>query len=73
MSRQREAPLVDPAKDARRYVGLACAASYLGVHEETLRARIEAGHLPAYRDGKVYRIKVSALVRYQREPPDLSS
>jgi len=39
------------------------------VHEETLRARIEAGHLPAYRDGKVYKIRIARLLRYQREPP----
>lgn len=53
MSRHREAPLVDPATDPRRSVGLACAARYLGMHKETLRGRIEQGLLPAYRDGKV--------------------
>jgi len=73
MSRRREPPIVDPAKHPRRAVGLAAAADFLGVHERTLRRRIEEGLLPAYRDGKVYRISVAALVRYQREPPDASS
>lgn len=69
--RHPEPPLVDPAHDARRSVGLGVAASFLGVHQETLRSRIEAGLLPAYRDGKVYRISVMALVKYQREPPEV--
>lgn len=68
MSRHREPPLVDPATDKRRAVGLACAAAFLGVHEETLRSRIEQGLLPAYRDGKVYRIRVASLLRYSRTP-----
>lgn len=72
MSRHREPPLVDPAHDPRRTVGLRVAAAFLGLHEQTLRSRIEAGLLHAHRDGRVYRIRVAALVRYQREPPDLS-
>ena len=66
MSRGPDPPLVDPASDPRRTVGLSVAARFLGVHARTLRARIEDGRLPAWRDGKVYRIKVAALVRYQR-------
>ena len=69
MSRHPEPPLVDPVRDPRRAVGLAVAAKFLGVHEETLRRRIEEGLLPAYRDGKVYKIRVTALVRYLRTPP----
>ena len=69
-SERHQAALVDPATDPRRSVGLACAARYLGMHEETLRGRIEQGLLPAFRDGKVYRIKVAALVRYKAKPPD---
>jgi excisionase family DNA binding protein len=68
VSRHREAPLVDPATDPRRDVGLAVGAQFLGMHEETLRRRIEEGRISAFRDGKVYRISVKALVRYQREP-----
>jgi excisionase family DNA binding protein len=70
MSRHREAPLVDPAHDPRKAVGLRVAAGFLGLGERTLRHRIEEGLLPAYRDGKVYRIRVTALVRYQRDPPE---
>lgn len=44
------------------------AATFLGLHRNTVRARIEAGVLPAWRDGKAYRIRVTALVRYQRAP-----
>ena len=71
MSRHPDPPLVDPATHPRRTVSLSVAAKFLGVHAETLRARIEAGLLPAYRDGKVYKIQVRALVRYQREPPEM--
>lgn len=71
MSRAKEPPLVDPATDPRRAVGLAVGAAFLGLHEETLRRRIEQGLIPAYRDGKVYKIRVAALVRYQRTAPDV--
>jgi len=66
VSRHREAPIVDPATCPRRRVYLATAAAYLGMHERTVRRRIEEGLIPAFRDGKVYRISVAALVRYQR-------
>ena len=72
MSRHREPPLVDPQTDPRRAVGLTTAAAFLGVHAETLRRRIEAGYLRAYRDGKVYKIRVAALEHYRRHPPDTS-
>lgn len=64
--RPPEPPLLDPAHDPRREVGLAVAARYLGLHERALRRRLEEGLLPAWRDGKVYRIAVAALVRYRR-------
>lgn len=70
MSRHREAPLVDPATDARKSVGLAVAAGFLKMHPETLRARIEAGLVPAWRDGNIYKIRIAALVRYARTPPE---
>jgi len=73
MSRHREPPLVDPATDPRRSVGLKVAATFLGVHQLTLRARIEAKLLPAWRDGKVYRIRVADLVRYKRVRPAAAS
>ena len=73
MSRHREAPIVDPFNDPRRDVGLAAGAEFLGVHRNTLRRRIEEGLIPAWRDGKVYRIRIAALVRYQRNPPEATS
>lgn len=73
IGRHKEPPLVDPAKDPRKAVGLRVGAKFLGMHHETLRRRIEEGLLPAYRDGKVYRIRVAALVRYQRDPPTLET
>jgi excisionase family DNA binding protein len=73
MSRHREPPLVDPAHDPRRDVGLATGAAFLGMHKLTLRSRIEAGLLPAFRDGKVYRIRIASLVRYKRNLPDPAS
>ena len=53
MSPHREPPLVDPAHDPRRAVGLANAARFLGVHERTLRRCIEEGLLPAWRGCQV--------------------
>lgn len=73
MARAADPPLLDPAHDPRRTVGLSVAARYLGVHRATLRARIEAGDLPAWRDGNIYRIRITALVRYARQPPASSS
>lgn len=73
IGRHKEPPLIDPAKDPRKAVGLKVAARFLGLHRDTLRRRIEAGYLPAYRDGLVYRIRVVALVHYKQHPPDLAS
>jgi excisionase family DNA binding protein len=73
VSRRREPPLVDPATDPRRDVGLSTGAGFLGMHRLTLRSRIEAGLLPAFRDGKVYRIRVAALARYKRNLPTATS
>lgn len=70
MSRPSDPPLVDPANHPRRSVRLKVAADYLGIGERTLRHRIEEGLIPAFRDGKVYKIRVSALVRYKRQPPE---
>jgi len=36
-------------------------AEYLGVSEKLVRAEIERGRLPAYRVGRVYRVRESAL------------
>lgn len=71
MSRTPEPRLVDPATHPRRSVGLKVGADFLGMGERTLRRRIEEGLIPAYRDGKLYRIKVRELVRYKAAPPDV--
>lgn len=64
--RQREPRIHHLETHPRQAVCLRVAAIYLGLSERTLRARIEAGHLPAIRDGKVYRITVAALHHYQQ-------
>jgi excisionase family DNA binding protein len=63
-SRRRQAPIIDLESDRREAVCLRVAAEFVGVDERTLRARIEAGQLDAWRDGKVYRIGLPALRRY---------
>lgn len=73
IGRHKEPPLTDPAKDPRKAVGLRVAAKFLGMHEQSLRRRIEEGLLTAYRDGKVYKIRIANLVRYQRDPPTLET
>lgn len=50
----------------RPHVSLTVAAEYLGLHEQTVRARIEEGRLDAIRDGLVWRIPLAGLVEYQR-------
>jgi excisionase family DNA binding protein len=62
--RRKEPHIVDPLTHPRRSVCLRVAARYLGVDERTLRARVESGAIEARRDGKVYRIEVDDLVRY---------
>lgn len=62
--RRPEPPIVDPKTDRRTSVCLRVAAEYLGLSDRTVRARIESGELPAKRNGKVYRIALLALVRF---------
>ena len=63
--RRREPAISNPASHPRREVILRVAAEYLGLSARTLRARIEAGQLPARRDGRVYRISLDALIAYR--------
>lgn len=65
--RPREPRIVNIATHPRPHVSLTVAAEYLGLHEQTVRARIQQGLLPAWRDGFVWRISLSALVEYQRQ------
>jgi excisionase family DNA binding protein len=65
MRYRRAEPLItDPSAHPRSSVCLRVAARYLGLNERTVRARIEQGDLPAWRDGKVYRITVQDLQAY---------
>jgi excisionase family DNA binding protein len=52
------------------FISLATAADMLGVSVHTLRRRIAAGELPAFRAGKrIIRIRVSDLERMFRRVP----
>lgn len=64
--RPREPRIVNIATHPRPHVSLTVAAEYLGLHEQTVRARVEQGLLEAMRDGLVWRIPLTALVEYQR-------
>jgi excisionase family DNA binding protein len=65
-ARRAEPRIVDPATHPRSSVCLAVAAEFLGLDVRTVRARIENGSLPAYRDDKVYRIALADLLAYDR-------
>ena len=62
--RRAEPRIVDPATHPRASVCLAVAAEWLGMDARSLLARIEDSRIPARRDGRIYRIDVSALVAY---------
>jgi excisionase family DNA binding protein len=64
--RRAEPRITHPETHPRSSVCLAVAAEFLGISGRTVRARIEAGELHAYQDGKVYRIALADLVAYQR-------
>lgn len=52
------------------FVSLAQAADILGIGVHTLRRRIAAGELPAFRTGKrIIRVRVSDLERMLRRVP----
>lgn len=60
-----EPRIVSLASHPRRWVGLRVAADYLRIDARTLRARIEDGRLEAIRDGRIYRISLTALADYE--------
>jgi excisionase family DNA binding protein len=64
--KRAEPRIIDPATHPRRRVCLAVAADYLCISERTVKARIESGVLPAYRDGRVYRIDIDDLCAYDK-------
>lgn len=63
--RRQEQRITDPATHPKSSVCLKVAAEFLGMDDRTLKARIERGDLPAFVDGKVYRINLQDLIEYQ--------
>lgn len=63
--RKPEPRIIDPHTHPTPDVCLRVAADFLRCDSRTLRRRIEAGYLTAYRDGAVYRITIHALVAYK--------
>ena len=56
------------------FVSLAQAADILGISVHTLRRRISAGELPAFRSGRrIIRVRVSDLERLFRRIPSATS
>ncbi len=52
------------------FISLAAAADILGISVHTLRRRIAAGELPAFRSGRrIIRVRVSDLERLLRRVP----
>jgi excisionase family DNA binding protein len=56
------------------FVSLAQAADILGISVHTLRRRIAAGELPAFRTGRrIIRVRVSDLERLLKRIPSFSN
>lgn len=70
--RRREPRIVNLATHPRSAVSLTVAAEYLQLHEQTVRARIEDGRLAAIRDGRAYRITLTALATYEASRDGMS-
>lgn len=52
------------------WISLADAATQLGVSVDTLKRRIAAGRLPAYRNGqRIIRLRVSDVQQFLRRVP----
>ena len=50
-----------------RWVNLEDVAKHLGISQDTVRAWIKAGKLPAYKAGKRYKFKLSEVDTWVRE------
>lgn len=72
LGRRPEPRIVDWITHPTESVPLVVAAEFLHMDTRTLVARIDAGQIPAWRDGKVWRLKVTDLVVY-RERHSLTS
>jgi excisionase family DNA binding protein len=64
--RPKELRIQDPATHPRSSVCLRVAAEFLELDERTVKARIESGDLPAWVDGKVYRIGLADIRAYEQ-------
>jgi hypothetical protein len=63
---RRPAPrIVDWLQHPTECVPLVVAAEFLQMNPRTLAARIEAGQLSAWRDGRVWRLRVTDLIVYR--------
>ena len=65
--RRAEPRIRDLRTHPRPHVSLCVAAEFLGLDERTVVARIDAGRLTAFRDGKAWRISIAALAAYDAE------
>jgi excisionase family DNA binding protein len=54
----------------RQYLSVADAAEVLGVSQKVVRADITRGRLPAYRIGRLVRIKTTDLERLRVDPKE---
>lgn len=66
-------PVIESTKPGA-FISLAAAADMLGISVHTLRRRISAGELPAFRTGRrIIRVRVSDLESMLRRVPAASS
>ena len=62
-------PVIESTKPGA-FISLGAAAEILGISVHTLRRRIAAGELPAFRSGRrIIRVRVSDLDRILRRVP----
>lgn len=65
--------VIESTKPGRAFVSLAQAADILGISVHTLRRRIAAGELPAFRTGRrIIRVRMSDLEKLLRRIPSTS-
>ena len=66
-------PVIESTKPGA-FISLSTAADILGVSVHTLRRRIAAGELPAFRTGRrIIRVRVSDLERMLRRVPSAAN
>ena len=66
-------PTIESTKPGA-FISLAAAADMLGISVHTLRRRIAAGELPAFRTGKrIIRVRVSDLEKLLRRVPSVDA